>query len=373
MRVVLVGAGLAAQRCCETLRTLGHDGPITMVGAEPHPPYDRPPLSKALLAGKRPPLALRPAGWHAEHGVRLWLGAAATALDVRARRVTLATGETLPYDRLLIATGARPAAPGGLPTLRTLEDAVALDGALRPGRRLAVLGAGLIGQEIASAAVARGVHVTLIDAAPAPFDALLGPGLGHHLARLHERAGVRLLLGTGVFNFGHGPTPPHPASPNLKGTVPCKLAVEGGEVVECELALAAVGVRPDTAWTGLWPRGVPADPGVDGVYAAGDATGAGHWEAAARQGAAAARAMLGRPPRAEAPPLVWSDQHGIRFQRLGDPSGADRHVLDGDPAAGDFEATFFRAGRPVAVVLAGRPGAVPAARRRLSPPIQEAA
>ncbi len=365
MRIVLAGAGLAAQRCAETLRALGHDGPVTMIGAERRPPYDRPPLSKAVLAGERPNLALRPAGWHARHGIDLRLGTAAAGLDGTRRRVHLAGGETLPYDRLLVATGARPVTLPGLEGLqnvqafRTLEDALALAVALRPGLRLAVLGAGLIGQELASAAIARGARVTLVDAAPAPFDALLGPGAGRLLAGIHRRAGVDLRVGRRF------------AAVRRKGEAATALVLDDGAAVACDRVVVAVGVRPELAWTGLTPGATPPP----GLLLAGDVAGTGHWEAAARQGAAAARTLLGLPARAEGPPLVWSDQHGIRLQRLGDPRGADHRTLDGDPAAGDFAITFHRAGRPVAVTLAGRPGALPAARRRLrcAVPDQEAA
>jgi NADPH-dependent 2,4-dienoyl-CoA reductase/sulfur reductase-like enzyme len=365
MRVVLAGGGLAAQRCAEALRASGHDGPITMLAAEPHPPYDRPPLSKALLTGGAPDVALRPAGWYAAHGVDLRVGAAAAGLDAHRGRVRLAGGGEVIYDRLLIATGARPivlpglGGPANVQCFRTLEDAVALAAVLRPGLRLAVLGAGLIGQELASAACARGAHPTLVDGSRAPFDALLGPGAGALLARVHERAGVDLRLGRRL------------AAVRRAGETVAALVLDDDAVVECDHVVVAVGVRPETSWTGRAP-GAALPPGI---LRAGDAAGGGHWEAAARQGAATARAMLGLPARGEPAPLVWSDQHGLRLQRLGDPRGADNRTVDGDPDAGDLAVTFHRAGRPVAITLVGRPGALPAARRRLRDafPDQEAA
>jgi 3-phenylpropionate/trans-cinnamate dioxygenase ferredoxin reductase subunit len=339
MRIVLVGAGLAAQRCAETLRANGHDGSITMIGAEPHPPYDRPPLSKALLAGERPDLSLRPAVWHADHDVELRTCTRAVKLD---ERLHLDTGEALPYDRLLIATGARPVELPGLAhahTLRTLDDALRLDEALATASHVAIVGAGLIGQEVASAARARGIAATLIDAAPNPFDALMGPGGGHHLRRLHEDAGVTLRLGRRLIAT-HGEQ---------------ALELDDGSIVEADLFLVAVGVRPETAWAN----------GYSGpnVHAAGDATGQAHWEAAARQGAAAARAMLGLPARPEAPPVVWSDQHGVRIQRVGDPRDAE--------PVGDL--TYARDGRIAAVVLMNHPGALREARRSIDTPLREAA
>ncbi len=200
---------------------------------------------------------------------------------------------------------------------------------------IAIVGAGLIGQEVASAARARGIAATLIDAAPAPFDTLMGPGGGTHLQRLHENAGVTLRLGRRLIAT-HGDQ---------------AVELDDGTVVEADVFLVAVGVRP-----AKWPS-------RPNVYAAGDVTGSAHWEAAALQGAAAARAMLGLPQRATAPPLVWSDQHGVRIQRVGDPHGAT--------PAGDL--TYVKHGRVVAVVLMNRPGELREARRRIDTLIEEAA
>jgi 3-phenylpropionate/trans-cinnamate dioxygenase ferredoxin reductase subunit len=184
---VLVGGGLAAQRCCETLRARGYDGPLTLLAEEPHAPYDRPPLSKALLAGAAEDPSLRPAGWHEAHGVELRLGTRAVALDTPVREVVLGGGARLRYERLLIATGARArripllcratGARRGVPAtlragaheLRTLEDARALRAALAPGMRLAVVGAGLVGLEVAATARGLGAEVTVVEAAPLPL------------------------------------------------------------------------------------------------------------------------------------------------------------------------------------------------------------
>jgi NADPH-dependent 2,4-dienoyl-CoA reductase/sulfur reductase-like enzyme len=349
--MVIAGGGLAAQRCAETLRARGHDGPITMLCAEPHAPYDRPPLSKGVLAGDGTP-SLREAGWHAEHGIELRLGSPALRLDAATRRV-LTTDGAVPYDRLLIATGARPRTIPALDgranvqVLRTLDDALALRAALRPGARLAIVGAGLIGQEVAAAARAAGAEATLIDAAREPFGALVGAALAPWLASLQRDAGVRMRLGTRLAS--------------VEGDAHAEaLVLEDGERIACDHVLVGVGVAPDTGW-------LPEDFGrLPGVFAAGDAVRPGHWEAAARQGMAAARAMLGLEPAPVALPLVWSDQHGVRIQRLGDLRGDERAELDGDLAAHDFTVTYHRAGRPVAAVLAGRPGALAAVRRRLN-------
>jgi 3-phenylpropionate/trans-cinnamate dioxygenase ferredoxin reductase subunit len=348
-RIVIAGGGLAAQRAAESLRALGHDGPLTMLAAEPRAPYDRPPLSKAILAGETPDLSLRPPDWHADNGVELLTATPATGLDHVKRRVRTPSGD-VPYDELLIATGATPVTLPGLPhaqALRTLDDALELAAHLQPGARIAVVGAGLIGQEIASAAAARDAHATLIDVATRPFDALMGPGQGDWLRARHEHAGVELLLGR-----------------RLTAAAGTTLVLDDGTRVTADRVVVAIGVRPDLGWTGL--RMLPR-----GIHAAGDCTGSAHWEAAVRQGQDAARAILGLPPKAEAPPLVWSDQHGARIQRLGDPAGADAVHREGSES--EFVLTFTRAGRPVATTLVNRPGEVAAARRALSTRAKEAA
>jgi 3-phenylpropionate/trans-cinnamate dioxygenase ferredoxin reductase subunit len=321
--VVLAGAGLAAQRCAETLRARGFDGPIRMIGAEPHPPYDRPPLSKELLAAdESPPPLLRPAGWHDEHGVDLVLSDAAVAIE--GRRVRLASGASVPFAKLLVATGARPRTLPGLPgalTLRTLDDARALRARLVSGARLAIVGAGFVGLEVAATARALGVAVTVFEVAPAPLGRVLGPRVGEWFARLHRSRGVDLKLGT---------------------------PFDGGQF---DAVLVAVGAVPDTAWAGPDPWRRP------GVFVAGDATGSQHWEAAARQGADAARAMLGLPPLPPAVDSVWSDQHGIRVHVLGRPAG-EPLVEHESP---DRLVAWFADG----AVLANAPELLPAARSRL--------
>ena len=182
--LLIVGGGLAAQRCCETLRALGHDAPITIVGAERVAPYDRPPLSKEQLAGPAEAPWLRPRGWHAEQGVALRLGAAAVRLHAGRRVLELAGGERLRYDDLLIATGSEPvrlpalAGFANVQALRTFDDAVRLRAALEAGAALTVVGGGLIGLEVASSARRLGAAVTVIEAAPAPMGGLLGPEVG---------------------------------------------------------------------------------------------------------------------------------------------------------------------------------------------------
>jgi 3-phenylpropionate/trans-cinnamate dioxygenase ferredoxin reductase component len=292
--IVLVGAGLAAQRCCQALRRRGHDGPITLVGDEGLLPYDRPPLSKEQLAGgvDLPALELRPRAWYDDQDVGLVLDDPAVGLDPAVRLLRLASGSALRYDRVLVATGARPVLVPGAGewenayTLRSAADAAALGERLRPGARLAIVGAGFIGQEAAATARSLGVDVTMIEAAPAPLHGILGPELGGWFAELHHQEGVRVLLGARIERFrGRGDT--------LEAIV----LADGAEVA-CDALLVGAGVRPAAGWldgSGLPADGVPVDGRgatvARAVYAAGDvcrpidrATGmpgrSDHWEAA---------------------------------------------------------------------------------------------
>jgi 3-phenylpropionate/trans-cinnamate dioxygenase ferredoxin reductase subunit len=377
--IVIAGGGLAAQRCAETLRRAGYDGPIRMICAEPRAPYDRPPLSKAVLANAAAEdgLGFRPAAWYDEHGVELLLGVPAAGLDCARREVALADGRTIAYEQLLIATGSRPRRLplldrfANVHTLRTLDDARALRGALAAGGRLVIVGAGFIGQEVAAAAARAGVHTTIVEAAAAPLQALVGTAVGGWFADLHRAHGVEVVLDAQI------------------------TAVTGVERVEwvtlsdrrhlpCDHVVAGIGVEPDLAWlagSGLDPAGMRVD--ADGrsdapdVFAAGDAAATydpvlrrhvpgGHWESAGRQGAAAARAMLGLDAPRSSPASFWSDLYDTRVQYLGHAPLADRTTVDGDPAGRDFSVTFTRAGMPVAVLLVGRPHQLPHARALLA-------
>jgi len=345
--LLIVGGGLAAQRCCETLRALGHDAPITIVG--PERPYDRPPLSKELLAA---PPWLRPLEWYAEHDVILRPGVA-VRLHAGRRVLELAGGERLRYDDLLIATGSEPvrlpalAGFANVQALRTFDDAQRLRAALSPGARLSVVGGGLIGLEVASSARRMGVEVTVIEAAPQLLPRL-GPAVGARLAALHREDGVALHVGVGLAAARGG----------TAGVE--ELVLADGTRVATDHVVEAVGVRPASGWF----AGASLDPHV---YLAGDVTGGGHWEAAARQGAGVARALLGLPPAPPAPPSFWSDQLGLRVQCVGEPAGA-RATIAADPEGRGFEAVYRREGRISAVLLAGRSAAdLRAARRLLTP------
>jgi 3-phenylpropionate/trans-cinnamate dioxygenase ferredoxin reductase component len=374
--IVLVGGGLAGQRCAETLRRAGYEGAIRMVCAEPRSPYDRPPLSKQLLLGSitDESLAYRPAGWYERHDIDLLLGVRAAALLPGERRLSLSTGATLRYARLLIATGSRPRTLpvlGGydnVSLLWTVDDALTLRDVLLTTPRLAVIGAGFIGQEVAASARARGAPVTMIEAAACPLEGVLGPSLGGWFTDLHRAEGVEVITGTTVDRVvGNGRVE--------------RLYLSDGSVVEADHVLAGVGVQSDINWlagTGLqMPGGIPVDGDgrteIDNVFAAGDAAATfdpvlgrhvpgSHWEAAGRHGMRAARAMLGLEPGPAPLTSFWTDQYGIRIQYLGRAQPADEVRIDGEPTARCFTATFIRAGRPVAALLVDRARSLPAVR-----------
>jgi 3-phenylpropionate/trans-cinnamate dioxygenase ferredoxin reductase component len=375
--VVVVGGGLAAQRFCERLRRAGCDARIRMVCDEPVAPYDRPPLSKQFLAGKMTdPPRLRPDDWYADNAVELLLARRATRLHPGERRLELANGHVLRYDRLLIATGAGARMlPGfghfeNVHVLRTLADAERLRDRLERGARLVVIGAGFIGQEVAATARELGAEVTLVEAMAAPLAHILGERIGGWFADLHRAEGVDVRLGAGV--------------ERLHGNGRCeRVELADGSVLACDEIVVGVGVAPATGW--LAGSGLVRSTGGAGpveaddagrtaapeVYAAGDCAGGLHWEAAGRQATAAALAMLGENVPPLPPPSFWSDLYGTRVNFLGNAGGADGLAVDGDPGARDFSATYSRGGRAVAGLLVGRPQSLPALRRLLDGPANE--
>jgi NADPH-dependent 2,4-dienoyl-CoA reductase/sulfur reductase-like enzyme len=369
--IVVVGASLAGLRACETLRTEGFAGRITLVGAEDRMPYDRPPLSKKLLAGEWEPerIALRKPDDFASLGLELRLGVAACGLDTAARTLALADGSSLQFDGLIIATGGAvrrlPGQPdlAGVHELRTLDDALALREALDATPRVVVIGAGFIGLEVAATARQRGCAVTVLEGAPAPLMRGLGAEMGALAARVHERNGVAIHCGVQVA-----------AIEGDAGAV-TGVRLGDGTVVPADVVLVGIGVAPATGWledSGVQVRdGIVCDAtlcvGVPGIYAAGDCARwvnplfdeemrVEHWTNAAEQGAAAARNLLAvaagnAPTPYEAVPFFWSDQFDSRIQFLGRPHGDDEvRIVHGlDEATGEvadqFVALYGHAGR----------------------------
>jgi 3-phenylpropionate/trans-cinnamate dioxygenase ferredoxin reductase subunit len=374
--IVIIGGGLAGQRGVETLRRAGYAGPIRLVCGEPHLPYDRPPLSKELLAGtsSHPGPGYRPARWYEHHDIDVLLGVSATQLDPVRGRISLSDGGVLSYSWVLIATGSRartiPMLEGydNVSTLRTLDDCQRLRAALRTRPQLAVIGGGFIGLEVASTARRLGAEVTLIEAAPTPLSQILGTRMGDWFAALHRAEGVDVRGGCTVDGVA--------ANGLVQG-----LRLSDGDVVPADHVVVGVGVVPDTDW--LADSGLACSPGIPvdlhgqtslpRVLAAGDVAATfdplsrrqvpgSHWEAAGRQGVRAARVMLGLDPGQAPVTSFWTDQYGLRIQYLGDARTADDLELDGDPESRSFTATFTNAGRAVAALLVNRPRALPAAR-----------
>ncbi|MCQ8187235.1 NAD(P)/FAD-dependent oxidoreductase [Streptomyces rugosispiralis] len=363
--VVVAGASAAGLGTAEALRRKGYRGRLTVLGAEPHPPYDRPPLSKQVLAGTWTPERARLRTREALDALdaEFLLGDPAVALDVAARTVRTASGRTVHGGAVVIATGLRPRTlPGpdglaGVHVLRSLDDARALRAELRSAERAVVVGDGVLGAEIAATAHTMGVAVTLVGPQPAPMARQLGPTVAELLAALHREHGVRLRLGAAVDALtGHG------------GRVD-GVRLGDGEVLPAEVVVVAVGAVPDTAW--LTGSGLTLDDGVvcdaycraaDGIYAAGDVA---RWHHpglgeplrlenrtnAVEQSAAVAGNILGEA-RPYAPiPYFWTDQFDARIHVHGRPlPGAEMTVVDGAVADRRFVAQYRHRGRVVAVL-----------------------
>ena len=367
--VVIVGAGLAGSRCAETLRAEGFDGRIVLVGDEALPPYERPALSKEYLAGERGRIELRPRAHWDEREIELVLGHRVERLDL-ARR-TYDGGP--PADALVIATGARARAlpgptPPGVLTLRTAADADRLRTALEHARRLAIVGAGFVGAEVASTARGLGVDVTLIDLAPAPLSRVLGEEAGEILAERYRAHGVELRMGVGLSRIATS------ADGRVEG-----LELADGSVVDCDIALIAIGAAPASELLGGDRAGIETDAcGCTvhpGVFACGDVASAWrpsmgahvrveHWTSAAGQAAAVAHAILGRSRPYDDLPYFWSDQFGLRLQHVGHPHGWETTEVEGDESS--FCVRFHdRRRRLLGALVANRPREIGPLRREV--------
>ena len=377
--VLIVGAGLAGARCAETLRAEGFDGRITLVGEEPVPPYERPALSKEFLSGARhtDDLTLRSPSFWADQGIALLLGRRVARIDMGTRTAPLSGGPALPWDALVLATGARARhlpgleAPAGVHHLRTVADAFALREELVPGTRLAIVGAGFVGAEVASTARSLGVDVTLVDVR-LPLERALGREVGSILGDRFEANGVELRLGAGLSGFRAGP------GGRIRSVI-----LSDGEEIRCDAALVGIGAVPASE---LLPQLESRDGGVitdacgrtaiPGVYACGDVAsawrswlGAGlrveHWTGAAGQGAAVARAILGAEAPHEDLPYFWSDQFGLRLQHVGHAEHWAHVDLEGDTDS--FRARYLGSdGRLLAALVANRPRDVGPLRHELA-------
>jgi len=376
--IVVVGASLAGLRAAEEIRHEGHTGPVIIIGEETHAPYDRPPLSKQLLAGTWDVLRIH---HHAPDaldmlGLEFRLGRRATALDTDAHRVTTDDGVELHYDGLIVATGA---APRALPdthdiptvrTLRTLDDCLGIRAdldAVGEGARVVVIGAGFIGSEVAATCHGLGAHVTVVEALPTPLARVLGDEMGEACALLHRAQGVEIRTGVGVDRLSSHPGTATPVFVHL---------VDGTELA-ADLVVVGIGVTPSVGW--LDGSGLGLDNGVvcdatlfaaDDVVAAGDVARwthptlheelrVEHWTNAAEGGAAAARNLLAGSAGAQpyGPiPFFWSDQYKTKIQVIGLPGPDDEVVVvEGSVDDGVLVALYRRGDRLRAALAFSRP------------------
>ena len=364
---VIVGASLGGARAAEALRDEGFEGQIVLIGAEAHYPYERPPLSKGYLQGReeRQSMFVHDDGWYAEHAIDLRLGTEVTAIDRNLRQVGLASGETVGYDKLLLTTGAVPRrlpVPGadahGVMTLRTVDDSDRLRETLASASRIAVVGAGWIGLEVAAAARIAGVAVTVIEAAELPLLGVLGPEAAQVFLDLHREHDVDFRLRAQV------------AEILVSADAATGVRLAGGTEISADAVVVGIGVAPSTALAEA--AGLDVDSGVRTdaalrtsdpvIYAAGDAARAyhpllgthlrvEHWANARHQPVAAARSMLGQDVAYDRLPYFFSDQYdlGMEYSGYVPPGGYDQVVFRGDVGKREFVAFWLSGGR----VLAG--------------------
>jgi p-cumate 2,3-dioxygenase ferredoxin reductase component len=355
-RVVIVGAGQAGGRAAEALRAAGHTGPITLIGEEAHLPYERPQLSKAILLDSEPnPAFIRDSNDWAELEVTLSISSRAVAADADRREIGLEDGKTFAFDQLLLATGTRPRRmpeleTGPLPVsyLRCMDDALALRSALQPGKNVVLVGGGVIGLEVASAAVARGCHVTVLEKATTVLPQIGSLVLSRYAVNLHTAKGVHIMCGASV-----------------RRATAVGIELDDGTVVPADMVLVGIGVEASVdiaCQLGLNSQhGIKVSTSgatdIDGIHAAGDVAEQWsrchgrwmrleNWANAQNQAIATAKNMTGEATVNEAPPWFWTDQYDANIQIVGHPGGGDE-IVRGDVASGRFTTLSIRDGEVV--------------------------
>jgi 3-phenylpropionate/trans-cinnamate dioxygenase ferredoxin reductase subunit len=358
-KYVIVGASLAGATAAITLREEGADGTVTLIGAEKEPPYERPPLSKAYLRGDVPfdKALVRPAAFYAEHGIETMFGTRATRIDLSDRFVELDDHRQVPFDALLIATGGhnrRVSIPGGdldgIYELRTVQDADRIRNEMTAGRRVVIVGMGFIGSEVAASLRQKGLNVVAIDPSKTPLFRVLGEAVGRTIADLHRAQGVRAIFEDTVVAF--------------EGTTRVTHVVtKGGLRLECDFVVVGIGIEPAVEL--LEGSDIHVDNGivvdeycqtnVRGVYAAGDVANhyhpifnrrirVEHWQNAIKQGAAAARNMLGKRGAYDEVPWFWSDQYDANLQYAGFHTKWEQLVVRGALDSGSYLACYVNDG-----------------------------
>jgi 3-phenylpropionate/trans-cinnamate dioxygenase ferredoxin reductase subunit len=357
--LAIVGASVAGAKAAEAARESGYDGRVVLIGDEAAAPYERPPLSKAVLRGEAEPTSTRvhPDGFYDEHDIEL-VTDRVVAIDSPSRRLALSDGDTLAFDAAILATGAEPrrlAVPGaeleGVRYLRSVDDSNGLRGAIRAASRVAVIGAGWIGSEVAASARQMGADVVLIAPMPVPLGHVLGNEIGEVFRRLHADHGVQLRLGVGVGEL------------RGSGSVE-EVVLTDGATEAADLVVAGIGVTPRTEVAGAGcglavDNGIVADQhletNVAAIYAAGDVANAWHprygrhvrvehWANALNQGTTAGRNVAGRREVYDRLPYFFSDQYDLGMEYVGLSSSSDELVVRGDLDAREFVAFWHRAG-----------------------------
>ena len=375
--IVIIGAGHAGFQCAAALRQQAFEGDVTLIGDEGHLPYQRPPLSKAVLSGEAAPETthLFKPDEHAALGLDFRAEARVTGIDRSAKRVTLGSGESLAYDKLILTTGGtarRLPVPGGdLPRvlyLRTIEDSLAIRAALGPGKKLVVIGGGWIGLEVAATARKLGASVVVVEGLDRLCARSVPPAISAFLRARHEREGVDIRLGAGVKAIED------------RGALVVRLA--DGSSLEADAVVAGIGLEPDVALAR--DAGLTVDNGIlvdeqcrtsdPDVFAAGDCANTPlpclgrrvrleSWANAQNQAIVAAKAALGQDVCYDELPWFWSDQYDVNLQLLGLPARWPEPVVRGDPASGSFSQFYLDDDRIVAIVAVNAPRDLRAAKK----------
>jgi NADPH-dependent 2,4-dienoyl-CoA reductase/sulfur reductase-like enzyme len=355
-RVVIVGAGQAGGRAAEALRAAGHIGSITLIGEEAHLPYERPQLSKSMLLDSEPnPAFIRAKDSWADIDVNLSTSSRVVVADIDRREIGLGDGRAFAFDQLLLATGTCPrrlpdleASPLPVSYLRCMDDALALRGALQPGKKVVLVGGGVIGLEVASAAIARGCNVVVLEKAATVLPQVGSPALSQYARELHATKGVDILCGTAV-----------------KQATADGIELDDGTILPADMVLVGIGVEASVDLAhqlGLQTlHGIKVDTSgataIDGVHAAGDVAEQWSrchdrwmrletWANAQNQAIATAKNMAGEATVYEAPPWFWTDQYDANIQIVGHPGGGDE-IVRGDVASGRFTTLSLRDGEVV--------------------------
>lgn len=373
-RAVIVGAGIAGVSAAAGMRSAGWEGEIVLIGDEPELPYRRPPVSKEIIRGDKTAdqIRIKPEAWYADNDIRLLTGVSVLGIDVDLGAVELSEGDPLTYTRLLLATGGTARTLGtaeGIRTLRTLSDVPALQAELARGQHVIVVGAGLIGSEIAASARGLGCDVTLLETAALPLPRLLPPLLGQMYADLHKSNGTELHTDVTVEEI-------------LDEDGLTVVRAADGRTWSASVVVVAVGMQPATALAeaaGLnVSNGIVVDEhgqtSAPGIYAAGDVANqpngvlggrhrVEHWQGAQNHGTAVGKAMAGDGTGFVEVPWCWSDQYGVNLQVTGWPEAAHDVIVRGSIDDLDFSAFFLAAGTIVGAIAIGRPGDVRQARK----------